>query len=453
MADKILRETVMKDDKGNESKVYIGVNPKVYGRNSLRIGENNTAIEGSVANGHGCYATGSNSHAEGNQTTASGFRSHAEGYRTLASEHFSHAEGENTIAGYKDGSFVKTGAHSEGVSTSAFGTWSHAEGDTTLALGTASHVEGERTTANGDKSHAEGKYSLASGDYSHAEGYHTEAIGSYQHVTGKYNKQNSSDIFQIGSGTETFRENAFSIDNEGKAHIYKGLILEDIDISSNNSDLKLNPSNGKNIIIGNNSLVVNNTTGDERGHISIYDNIYFNTLKTPTMIGMYDTSFSLPAFPDYITIKANSNIDAYGDFSNAFASSSKTAVDMTKWITSFHQNCLNFYDEYDNNINKIVTNAGINKDNISCKILLKGFNRMCPRGGLIISKPSAATDYLESFSITGPGPFYLVSGIKISKTTDYPQLRFKILQDTSGKTIPSVSVTVMLFYNYDLSKL
>lgn len=454
MADKVLRETVMKDDKGNEAKVYIGVNPEKYGLNSLRIGEGNTAIEGSVANGYGCYATGSNSHAEGNETTASGFRSHAEGYHTLASEDFSHAEGENTIAGYRDNPFVHTGAHSEGVFTSAFGNNSHAEGSNTLVLGIASHAEGFYTTANGNWSHTEGNATLASGDYSHAEGYNTTAQGNSQFVTGRFNNPNASDLFQIGCGSDSnSKQNAFSIDNEGKAHIYKGLILEDVDISSNNSVLKLNPSNGKNIIIGNNSLVVNNATGSERGHISIYDNIYFNTLKTPTMIGMYDTSFSLPAFPDYITIKANSNIDAYGDFSNAFASSSKTAVDMTKWITSFHQNCLNFYNEYNNNINKIVTNAGINKDNISCKILLKGFNRMCPRGGLIISKPSDDTEYLKSFSITGPGPVYLVSNIKISKTTDYPQLRFKILQDASGKTIPSVSVTVMLFYNYDLSKL
>ena len=131
MADKVLRETVMKDDKGNEAKVYIGVNPEKYGLNSLRIGEGNTAIEGSVANGYGCYATGSNSHAEGYDTTANGERSHAEGHCTLAQGDFSHAEGENTIAGHRDNPFVKTGAHECG-STSAFGYHSHAEGSNTL---------------------------------------------------------------------------------------------------------------------------------------------------------------------------------------------------------------------------------------------------------------------------------------------------------------------------------
>ena len=450
MADKILRETVMKDDKGNEAKVYIGVNPEIYGLNSLRIGEGNTAIEGSVANGHGCYATGSNSHAEGNQTTASGFRSHAEGYHTLASEHFSHAEGENTIAGYKEGSSVKTGAHSEGVSTSAFGNNSHAEGSNTLVLGIASHAEGFYTTANGNWSHAEGDATLASGDYSHVEGCNTTAQGKSQFVAGRFNSPNVSDLFQIGCGSDSnSKQNAFSIDNEGKAHIYKGLILEDVDISSNNSVLKLNPSNGKNIIIGNNSLVVNNATGSDRGHISIYDNIYFNNLETPTILGMYDTSFSLPNFPKTITIKANSNIDAYGDFSSAFISSSKEAIDMTEWISSFHKKCADFLTEYNGYKETVVGKAGVDAGHVSYKILLKGFNRMCPRGELLISTPSTATECLTSFKITGPGPTCLISDINIKKTTLYPQLRFKILQDASGSVTPSVSVTIILFYKYE----
>ena len=471
MADKVLRETVMKDDKGNEAKVYIGVNPNIYGRNSLRIGKDNTAIEGSVANGYVCYATGSNSHAEGNETTASGSRSHAEGCHTLASEKFSHAEGENTIAGYK--------AHSEGASTNAFGTWSHAEGEVSLASGTASHAEGFHTTASGNCSHTEGQYTLASGDYSHAEGYRTTtngdcshaggqytlASGNYSHaegysttaqgklqfVAGRFNNPNESDLFQIGCGSNSnSKQNAFSIDNEGKTHIYKGLILEDVDISSNNSVLKLNPSNGENIILGNNSLVVNNATEGNRGHISIYDNIYFKNLETPTILGMYDTSFSLPAFPETITIKANSNIDAYGDFSSAFISSSKTAIDMKNWITSFHTNCANFLEEYNIYKNdKVVEKAGVNPGHVSCKILLKGFNRMCPRGALSMSTPSTATEYLTSFKITGPGPVYLFSDIKTTKDKLYPQLRFKILQDASGSVTPSVSVTIMLFYKYE----
>ena len=355
MADKILRETVMKDDKGNETKVYIGVNPNKYGRNSLRIGENNTAIEGSVANGYGCHATGTNSHAEGNETTASGFRSHAEGDATLALGTASHAEGEHTaangdkshaegfstysvknvitnfsstttsdaiITAWTDKKFSLANgksSHVEGNNCLALGEASHAEGYDTIANGDYSHAEGYNTTANGDYSHAEGIHTLANGGYSHAEGYGTIAQGSSQFVAGRFNNPNVSDLFQIGCGRGSkSKQNAFSIDNEGKAHIYKGLILEDIDISSNNSVLKLNPSNGEDIIIGNNSLVVNNATGSNRGHISIYDNIYFNNLETPTILGMYDTSFSLPAFPETITIKANYNIDAYGDFSSAF---------------------------------------------------------------------------------------------------------------------------------------
>ena len=448
MADKILRETVMKDDKGNEAKVYIGVNPEIYGLNSLRIGGNNTAIEGSVANGHGCYATGSNSHAEGNQTTASGFRSHAEGYHTLASEHFSHAEGENTIAGYKEGSLVKTGAHSEGVSTSAFGNNSHAEGSHTLVLGIASHAEGFYTTANGNWSHAEGDATLASGDYSHAEGYNTTAQGDSQFVTGRFNNPNASDLFQIGCGSDSnSKQNAFSIDNEGKAHIYKGLILEDVDISSNNSVLKLNPSNGKNIIIGNNSLVVNNATGSDRGHISIYDNIYFNNLETPTILGMYDTSFSLPVLPSSITLLANSKIGPYEEFYNAFKTSSKTPISMKNWITDFHTKCTNFLTEYNIYKNSILTNTGIEDDNISYRVLLRGFNRMYPQDSITMSRPSSKKDCIESFDIiTGDKSVSLVSNMTSVKTTEYPELRFKILEDTTKTANPSVSITVIFYY-------
>ena len=165
---------------------------------------------------------------------------------------------------------------------------------------------------------------------------------------------------------------------------------------------------------------------------------------------MYDTSFSLPAFPETITIKANSNIDAYGDFSSAFISSSKTAIDMKNWITSFHTNCANFLEEYNIYKNdKVVEKAGVNPGHVSCKILLKGFNRMCPRGALSMSTPSTATEYLTSFKITGPGPVYLFSDIKTTKDKLYPQLRFKILQDASGSVTPSVSVTIMLFCKYE----
>ena len=448
MADKVLRETVMKDDKGNEAKVYIGVNPEKYGRNSLRIGENNTAIEGSVANGYGCYATGSNSHAEGNETTASGFRSHAEGYHTLASEDFSHAEGENTIAGYRNNPFVKTGAHSEGVSTSAFGNNSHAEGSHTLVLGIASHAEGFYTTANGNWSHAEGDATLASGDYSHAEGYNTTAQGDSQFVTGRFNNPNASDLFQIGCGSDSnSKQNAFSIDNEGKAHIYKGLILEDVDISSNNSVLKLNPSNGKNIIIGNNSLVVNNATGSDRGHISIYDNIYFNNLETPTILGMYDTSFSLPVLPSSITLLANSKIGPYEEFYNAFKTSSKTPISMKNWITDFHTKCTNFLTEYNTYKDSILTNTGIEDDNVSYRVLLRGFNRMYPQDSITMSRPSSEKDCIKSFDIiTGDKSVSLVSNMISVKTTEYPELRFKILEDTTKTANPSVSMTVIFYY-------
>lgn len=449
MADKILRETVMKDDKGNESKVYIGVNPEIYGLNSLRIGELNSAIEGSIANGYSCSALGNNSHAEGASTTAIGDYSHAEGERTKTIGSYSHAEGYGTTTYNTIASGI--GSHAEGYGTTAQGNYSHTEGAFTTAIGIGSHAEGYCTNAQGDYSHAEGYHTLASGSQSHAEGYKTTAQGESQFVAGRFNSPNVSDLFQIGCGSDSnSKQNAFSIDNEGKAHIYKGLILEDVDISSNNSVLKLNPSNGKNIIIGNNSLVVNNATGSDRGHISIYDNIYFNNLETPTILGMYDTSFSLPSFPDTITIKANSNIDAYGDFSSAFMSSSKKAIDMTKWITSFHIKCADFLTEYNGYKNTVVEKAGVDAGHVSYRILLKGFNRMCPRDALLMSTPSTVTEYLTSFKITGPGPTYLISDIKTNKTTQYPQLRFKILQDASGSTNPSVSVTIMLFYKYEL---
>ena len=164
---------------------------------------------------------------------------------------------------------------------------------------------------------------------------------------------------------------------------------------------------------------------------------------------MYDTSFSLPDFPENITITANSKIGAYGDFSSAFISSSKKPINMTKWISNFHIKCTNFLAEYDKYKNDVVVkNAGVDPNHISCKILLKGFNRMCPLNELLMSTPSTAKKSLTSFKITGPGPMYLVSDVGTNDTMLYPELNFKILQNASGKANPSVSVIVILFYKY-----
>ena len=162
---------------------------------------------------------------------------------------------------------------------------------------------------------------------------------------------------------------------------------------------------------------------------------------------MYDTSFSLPVLPSSITLLANSKIGPYEEFYNAFKTSSKTPISMKNWITDFHTKCTNFLTEYNTYKDSILTNTGIEDDNVSYRVLLRGFNRMYPQDSITMSRPSSKKDCIESFDIiTGDKSVSLISNITSVKTTEYPELRFKILEDTTKTANPSVSITVIFYY-------
>lgn len=214
-----------------------------------QIADNGTQDKGFFAHaeGVGTQAEGAGSHAEGRLTVASGNYSHAEGYDVTASGKGSHSEGYITQA-------IGIGAHAEGGQTIAEGNYSHAEGmltdvhaatyrrtikidettsyTATHKANTAAHLEGYNTTACGECSHSEGIGTIAYGQGAHAEGLLTQAIGAYSHtagvgttavaeaqtVVGKYNAEDNTSLFIVGSGTgdaTNKRANAFTAGNDG----------------------------------------------------------------------------------------------------------------------------------------------------------------------------------------------------------------------------------------------
>jgi hypothetical protein len=145
-------------------------------------------ITGSLTNGLGLLAKGTNSHAQGFFTVASGSHSHAEGDSTVA------------IGGY-----------------------SHAEGYRTTTIGVSSHAEGTGSVTIGAVSHAEGNITTAIGNWSHAEGFATVTNGSYQHAQGQFNAiRTEQSAVIIGDGTS----------NAARANLFVALpTLQKIEVS------------------------------------------------------------------------------------------------------------------------------------------------------------------------------------------------------------------------------
>lgn len=260
----------------NTGTIALGKDSHAEGQNTMAKGEaSHTEGSGSQAKGHAAHAEGRNSvaeaiysHAEGYQSVAKGEVSHAEGHKTSAEANYSHTEGLNTIAkgdaAHAEGNKTLANAnysHAEGYLTQALGLRSHAEGDKssegyslvltsngeivygnatghyshregrdTESKGIGSHAEGERTTAYGGHSHAEGYRTEAIGAQSHAEGYLTIAEGNYSHssglntiakaeaqtVVGKYNTEDDTATFVVGTGkANNTRNNAFTAGNDG----------------------------------------------------------------------------------------------------------------------------------------------------------------------------------------------------------------------------------------------
>lgn len=207
------------------------------GYQSHAEGYNTSAFDAqSHSEGDRTQSIGYQSHAEGYKTSAIGPASHSEGEQTIASGNYSHAEGDRarTIGQYSHAEGSQTSAigarsHAEGYITNTIGQYSHAEGDQTSAVYFGDHVEGDHCIAGGGWSHAEGLHSVASGSWSHSEGYYTSAFGvashaegentiasgNYQTVIGKYNAPNTTDLFQIGCGSnDNDRKNALEIKDD-----------------------------------------------------------------------------------------------------------------------------------------------------------------------------------------------------------------------------------------------
>ena len=168
-------------------------------QSSFLSASNGATITGSLIQGSGGIASGTDSHAEGSGTTASGQYAHAEGQSTTASGQASHAEG---------------------VSTTASALYSHAEGNATQATDDGAHAEGRETVASGQYSHAAGYQTTAAGDYSYAGGNNIEAFANYQTAVGTFNIQsNGNSLFVVGDGTDAFNRHDILRANVGIVEI------------------------------------------------------------------------------------------------------------------------------------------------------------------------------------------------------------------------------------------
>lgn len=181
----------------------------------------------------------------------------------------SHGGTGNTVG------YIQTGLAS-GVTAGSAAT---SEGYETQATGNYSHAEGYQTQA-GSYAHAEGYQTVASGNYSHASGAHTIAGSNGQFVIGKYNNNVSTNIFEIGYGSdENSRKNVFAVSNGGNVTVEGSIDVGGaIDANGNiyGADLSVTGSisAGGTITDGNGNSIPslplstsNGGTGNSRGYI------------------------------------------------------------------------------------------------------------------------------------------------------------------------------------------
>lgn len=159
------------------------------------------------------YDDKTGAHTEGVNTTASGAAAHAEGDGSSASNTYAHAEGRLTVAS-------GTGSHCEGQQGTASGSLAHCEGWAGTASGFASHSEG-RSSATNDYAHSEGYSTTAGGTYSHAEGYSTNAVDSCCHAEGNQTYASAGWSHAEGAQTVASEDSAHA---EGKFSTASGKV-------------------------------------------------------------------------------------------------------------------------------------------------------------------------------------------------------------------------------------
>lgn len=160
----------------NNTKAYTGIDFDIVDHDD-EIVKVSEMVTGAHAEGVESTALNYAAHAEGRRTTARGYTSHAEGSYAKSVGDYSHAEGYATLA-------QGEGSHVEGRKSQAIGDYTHSEGYDTKAKGNYSHSEGYGTITSNSYAHAEGHNTEAAGLTAHAEGEKTEARGDYSHAEG-----------------------------------------------------------------------------------------------------------------------------------------------------------------------------------------------------------------------------------------------------------------------------
>lgn len=164
----------------------------------------------------------SHSHVEGldNNIDETGVASHVEGYNNKCSGLHSHAEGgSNTISGQD--------SHVEGQGNTVSSNFSHGEGYGNIVNAPNAHAEGYKNSVIGNSAHVGGKNNLAEGVSSYCSGENNKARLYCETVIGCYNeyqefsdngattKKDNNNVFTIGNGTSSDRNNCFEVKFNG----------------------------------------------------------------------------------------------------------------------------------------------------------------------------------------------------------------------------------------------
>ena len=193
----------------------------------------------SEAKGEKAIANGIGASSAGNKSEADGSYSFSKGFKTKATGNYSFAIGYQTQANAKNSFAAGDDTYASGENGFAIGYDTNATGKNSFAMGTRSTAYGEDCFSGGWQGNTNGHGSFAFGEYPHAGSNSGDdygfAVGSYtvakarQFVAGKYNIEKtgvssadsqsaSENLFIVGWGTSTTRDNALRIDGTGKCY-------------------------------------------------------------------------------------------------------------------------------------------------------------------------------------------------------------------------------------------
>ena len=188
--------------------VAVGFDAKLYGENSVAVGQSARGGKNSVSIGHGAYTEDKGTAFE--QAVAVGFAASATGNYGVAMGAFADARNQFATA-------VGNAAIAQGASSSSFGTNAKARADHSVAIGNTAEAtkEAENAVVVGASAKATAGNTLAAGAASKALGFATTAMGVAAEASGTYGSATGYAAKAEGVMGTAF--GAFTVANQKKA--------------------------------------------------------------------------------------------------------------------------------------------------------------------------------------------------------------------------------------------